>query len=355
MNVWRLLGLFLFLTAVTCFVGARLPAFAGEKGKDAKGKQEEKKKTEEKKTEEKKGETPKTPPQKAEYKAFEEKSGPFYQEVDTNTTQKMKVMGQDVTQVQEQKFYIEWTPLAPDKEGNFRVEQKIKAVKMKIDIGGNQILFDSTIPPDKQPKNPMTDFFNALLKQKLTFVISPNLDIKAIEGREDFIKSLSETNPAIKTLLDTIMSESALKQMAEPTWWAVPRGEKTWTKSSTLKLGPIGDYDTKFTFTDEGPEGSNKEKEKVKIDADLKYSAPPKDRTGLPFTIKSAKLESKGGTGEAIFDRATGRIASSKLTMQLEGTLQIEVGNMATDISLNQTQTSTTRTASKLDDLTSKK
>jgi len=40
--------------------------------------------------------------------------------------------------------------------------------------------------------------------------------------------------------------------------------------------------------------------------------------------------------------------------MKLEGTLTIEVGNMATEISLVQDQTSTTRTAAKLDDLTKK-
>jgi hypothetical protein len=352
----------MFLMAVTCFVGGRMPALAGDKGKDKDKKQETKageKETKagekkEQKQEEKKGETAK-PGEKAEFKAFDPSSGPFFQEVDTNTTQKMKVMGQDVTQVQEQKFYIEWTPLPKDKDGNFEVKQKVKAVKMKIDIGGNTINFDSTADPAKQPKNPMTDFFNALLKQELVFVVSPNMEIKAIKGRDEFIKSLSETNPAIKTLLDTIMKESALKQMAEPTWWAVPRGEKTWTRNSKLELGPIGDYDTTFKFTDEGADGSNKDREKIKIEADLKYTAPPKDRTGLPFTIKSAKLESKGGSGEAIFDRTTGRIASSKLTMQLEGNLQIEVGNMATDISLNQTQTSTTRTASKYEDLLNKK
>jgi hypothetical protein len=350
MNVWRWLGLFLFLTAVTCFVSARLPAYAGEKDKKQETKDKDKEKKTETKQEEKKGETKGS--EKGDFKAFDEKAGPFYQEVKTKTTQIMKVMGQDVKQEQNQTFYIKWTPLAKDKEGNYRVEQKVEAVKMNIDIGGNTITFDSTIDPAKQPKNPMTDFFNALLKQKLTFVVSPALEVKSIEGREEFIKSLSETNPAIKTLLDTIMSESALKQMAEPTWWAVPTGSKNWTKTSKLSLGPIGDYDTTFKFTDEGTDANKRAK--VKIEADLKYTPPPKDRTGLPFTIKSAKLESKGGTGEAFFDPATGRIDQSTINMKLEGTLQIEVGNMATDISLNQDQTSTTKTASKLEDLLKK-
>jgi hypothetical protein len=179
------------------------------------------------------------------------------------------------------------------------------------------------------------------MKQELTFTIKPNLEIEKIDGREEFIKNLSDTNPAIKTLLDQIMSKDALKAMAEPTWWAVPTGSgKTWDKTSILKLGPIGDYTTKFTFTDEGP--SNGKLQKIKIDAKLDYTQP-KDKSGLPFTIKKAELVSKSGSGEALFDKEKGRIESSKLNMKLEGNLTIEVGNMATDITLNQDQTSTTK------------
>jgi len=342
----------LFLAAVTCFVGARMPVYAGgdkDKKQETKDKKTDDKKADDKKGDDKKGDE--KGGEKGEFKAFKKDAGAFFQEVDTNTTQIMKVMGQDVKQVQKQTFYIQWTPLDADKEGNFQVQQEIKAVKMNIDIGGNTITFDSTAG-DKQPKNPMTDFFNALMKQKLTFVVSPSLEVKKIEGREEFIKSLAETNPAIKTLLEQIMSDAALKQMAEPTWWAVPSGKKDWSRTSKLELGPIGTYETTFKFTDEGADGSKREK--IKIDASLQYTPPAKDKTGLPFTIKSAKLESKSGTGEALFDRSTGRIDSSKLTMKLEGTLTIEVGNMATEISLNQEQTSTTKTASKLEELLKK-
>ena len=81
--------------------------------------------------------------------------------------------------------------------------------------------------------------------------------------------------------------------MAEPTWWAVPQktgaGDK-WDGKSTLDLGPIGTYNTTFNFT---YEGSTNNVDKVKIDADLKYTAPPKDKTGLPFIIKDATLSGK--------------------------------------------------------------
>lgn len=358
MNVWRWLGLFFFLAAVTCMVGTRLPAVAGEKEKDKaaekdKAGEKDKKADKDKNGDkDKKVEKPVDPPVKGgdepKFTAFGAKSAPFWQEVTTETIQNMTVMGQQVKQEQKQTFYIKWTPKEGDAK-KYVVEQQVVAIKMNIDIGGNKIAFDSTVPPNKQAKNPMTDFFTALMAQTLTFTINADdMKVTDIKGREDFIKSLAETNPAIKTLLDTIMSKEALEKMAEPTWWAVPqkttKGE-SWNKTSKLDLGPIGTYETTFKFT---YEGKDKDIDTVKIDADLKYSAPPKDKGGLPFTIKDAKLDGKSTSGEAKFDRSKGRIESSKLAMKLEGVLNIEVGNMATEIKLNQEQTSSTKTFDKL-------
>jgi hypothetical protein len=345
MNVWRWFGFFLFVAAVTCFVGTRLPAHAGDKGKDKD------KDKEEKKVQPEKG----GGAEELKFTAFGEKMPPFYQEVDTNTTQTLNVMGQDVKQVQKQTFYIKWTPIKPDSDKEFKVEQQIVGVKMDIDIGGNKINFDSSVPPDKQPKNPMTDFFNALMKQKLTFTLGSDMSIKKIDGREEFISKLAETNPAIKTLLDTIMSKEALQKMAEPTWWAVPSPghdlKTAWERPSKLELGPIGTYETKFKFTYDGKSGKL---DKIKIDATLNYTKPDKDKTGLPFTIKEANLSGKSTSGEALFDREKGRIEKSNLDMKLEGKLTIEVGAMSTEISLNQTQSSTVKTADKLEELQKK-
>jgi hypothetical protein len=315
---------YFFLAAVACLVGMRPPAYAADtkdKIESAKGLNELK------------------------FTAFDDKAPRFWQVVRTQTTQLMVVMEQEVTQKQEQTFTLEWTPKGKDKEGNFVVEQKVVGVKMNIDIGGNKISYDSTLPEDKQPKNPMTALFGALQKQPLTFIVRPDLTVKDIQGREKFIKELADTNPAIKALLDSIMSQQALTKMAEPTWYAVPRkpvrqGEK-WKKKSDLNLGPIGTYETTFDFTYEGRNTDNLDK--IKIAAELQYRAP-KDNKGLPFTIKAANLTGKSGSGEALFNCAKGRIESSKLTMKLSGKLTIEVGDMESEIVLTQDQIASIRT-----------
>jgi hypothetical protein len=315
---------FFFLAAAVCLPGIRPSACAA----DAKDKRETASGLNELK-----------------FTAFDNKAPKFWQEVRTKTTQLMFMSGQEVHQIQEQSFTIEWTPKGKDKDGNFVAEQKTVGIKMNIDIGGNKISYDSALPEDKQPKNPMTDFFGALQKQKLTFIIRPDMTIKDIRGREKFVKELADTNPAIKGLLDSIMSQDALTKMAEPTWWVVPgkpvrQGEK-WKKKNVLNLGPIGTYETTFDFT---YEGRNTDKlDKIKIAAEMQYRAP-KDKKGLPFTIKAATLTGKGGNGEALFNRVRGRVESSKLTMKLSGKLTIEVNDMETEVVLTQEQTSTTRT-----------
>jgi hypothetical protein len=368
MNAWRWLGLGIFLVVAVAFVNTvRHPAFAGgdkdktQKPDDKSAKPDDKSKKPDdkgakpddkgakpddksKKPEDKKVE-PKGGGEKLPFNAFDAKSKPFYQEQTTETVQNMTVQGQKVTQKQSQTFMILWTP-KDMKDGNYVVVQQIKGVKMKIDIGGNNIEYDST---KKNPKNPMTDFFEKLMddKQSLTFHISPDLKVKKIEGREEFIKNLSDINPQMKNLLNAILSDKALTKMAEPTWWAYPPGgvvpaSKTWDATATLELGPIGTYTTKFDFTYKGVE---KGEEKIGIKTTLTYEAPKAaDKAGLPFVIEEAKLTSKSGDGEAIYDSKAGRFKSTTLDMVLKGDLKIAVGNQTTNVELEQTQKASSTT-----------
>lgn len=313
MTGWRRLGSVLLLAGVG-LIASRLPVFAQD-DKDI------------------------------QWKAFDKGSGPFYQVLTTKTSQTMKVQQMDVKQEQNQTFYIKWTPGEPDQDKNWVVTQQIIGVKMDIDIGGNKISYDST--DEKAPKNPMSDFFDALTKAELKFHIKPaDFSVIKIDGATEFIKKLSSTNPQIDTLLKAILSDSALKQMAEPTWAAFPNEadrkkwdkNKTWKRESSLDLGPIGVYKFENTY-------NWGDKEKVKIESKLFYKeqTDPKKREGLPFTIKDGKLDgsTKGDSSYAIFDKAKGRFKESKIEMDLKGTLKIDIGGMETSVELTQTQVST--------------
>jgi len=370
MNVWRWLGASLFVVVLGMGVAVHGQdkktddkktdkktddkkaddKKAGEKKGDDK--KTDDKKTDDKKTDDKKGETkPAAGSVELKWKAFESTT-PFFQEMTTSTVQTMKVANMEVKQTQSQTFVVEWTP--QKKEGEeYVVKQKIVAVKMDIEIGGNKISFDSK--SKEQPANPLTDFFKNLVGAEFTLKIdSKTLKVNKIEGQDKFIADLSKANPALQGLLKAILSENALKQMADPLFAAIPEKavapKASWPKKSTLDMGPIGTYTTDSTYTLDGTKEKDKEQiADISVTTSLKYTAPKdaKSTDGLPFRIVSGNLEGKKGTGTVVFNLTKGRVEESNMTLELAGDLTIEIAGMTTDVNLRQTQTSKLKTLDK--------
>jgi len=357
MKAWHWLGACLVLLALS--LGASVHGGGKKKGDDKKAEQKkgddkkgEQKKGDDKKGEQKKGEKAAGAGDPLPWKAFDAKT-PFYQEMTTSTEQKMKVAGMEVTQKQKQTFYIEWTTEKAEKN-EFVVKQKIIGVKMDIEIGGNKISYDSQAK--EQQQNPLTDFFKALVGQEFKLTITKDakegLKVSKVEGRKEFVDNLAKANPQLKPLLEAILSEEALKQMADPVFAAVPAGEVVpdagkWEKKSKLPMGPIGTYSTDYTYT---YKGTNKEGiATIGVETKLSYTKPEgKDAEGgLPFKIVSATLSSTRGDGEIKFDVKRGIIVSSDMTLVLHGNLDIEIAGQSNQVTLDQTQTSSLRTLDK--------
>jgi hypothetical protein len=282
------------------------------------------------------------------WKAFDD-GKPFYQEMKTETTQTMKVQGMEVIQVQKQTFYVKWTPSAGKKEGKTqKIDYEIIGVKMDIQIGGNNISYDSTAkePP---PANPLTDFFKALVGSKFVLTVVDDKDgikVTDVEGLDAFVNKLSQANSQLAPLLKSILDKNALMQMTNPTFAAFPRTDEewkkgTWTYPVVLNMGPIGSYDTTYTYTLDP-----KEKNKVNVTAQMKYSAPKddKDASGLPFKIKKGDLTAEKASGTVTIDPKLGRVADATMQMELKGSLTIDIAGMETTVELNQRQVSTLKT-----------
>jgi hypothetical protein len=267
----------------------------------------------------------------------------FFQSMKTDTNQTMKVQGTDVVQNQSQTFFFKWK-VADVKGDDVTLEQTITGLKMTIDIGGSKISYDSTTQDPAATTNPLNKFFASLSDSKTVFKVTYNtkeMKVKDITGHEEFVKKLSEANPQMKPLLERILSKKALQDMSEPIFAALPGGKKTkgneWTRKSELDMGPIGSYQTTYTYTYDGPDKDKNEK--VNLKTDLKYKAPQDDKAGnLPFRIKSATLEGKDGTGEILFDAKAGWVKTYKVSQRLVGKLDIEIGQQTTSVDLDQTQ-----------------
>jgi hypothetical protein len=278
-----------------------------------------------------------------------EKGKVFYQKMVTKTVQNMKVMNNDVNQTQNQTFFFSWTPTKVDND-KATIEQKIIGVIMDIEIGGSKINFDST--KDTQANNPLGDFFKALVGSTFTLELDlKKYEVVKMDGRDEFLKKLTAANPQMKPLLDTILSEKALKEMAEPVFNVVPikdvaKGDK-WEKKTSLDMGPIGKYDNTYNYKYEGPDGTgDKAVELIKVDTTLNYTAPGDvaGAGGLPFKIKAAKLKSTNPVGQIKFSAKKGRVEHQTTKLELKGELSIEIGGQTTKVDLSQTQESTVDT-----------
>ncbi len=272
---------------------------------------------------------------------------PFFQEMTTTTKQTMKVMGSDITQNQTQTFYFSWTPEKKDGD-NWILKQEIVGVKMKIEIGGQPIEYDST--KEGQSSSALGDFFKALVGSSFKLTVDKNFKVVKIEGRDDFVKKLAQANPQMEALLKQILNEDALKEMADPTFAAVPPGptkvDGSWDKPSKLDMGPIGKYENNYKYTYKGKDKTNPKLDTIKVETTLKYTPPGDSPTGggLPFKIKGANLASKNAGGTILFDNDKGRVESSDMNVDLEGSLSIEIGGNTTEVKLTQSQKTTVKT-----------
>jgi hypothetical protein len=273
-----------------------------------------------------------------------EKDKKFYQQMTTKTNQQMKVMGMDVSQTQDQTFYFSWELKEQDKDNNTVLLQRIEGVTLAIDIAGNKITYDSANPT--AANTTLADFFKQLVGTEFKLTLDKDMKVTKIEGRDEFLKKLGQANQTMEPLLKKVLNEDALKQMADPSFGMVPgkpvaRGE-SWTRESRLNLGPIGNYKNSYKYTLEKVEG---DKANVKVECKLTYEPPTDAGEGLPFKIKSAKLESKEAGGTIVFDVKKGQLDKQDLKIRLEGELEIEISGTTTKVELKQDQTTTIQTA----------
>ena len=171
------------------------------------------------------------------------------------------------------------------------------------------------------------------------------MKITKVDGLSGFVQKLAQANDQLKGLLETILSEEALKQMSNPTFAAFPRTEKEfkegkWDNDVTMSMGPIGSYKTKYSYAIRKADPN-----KIDVTGSMAYTAPKSGEAGgLPFTIKAGTLTADKISGTITIDPKNGRIAESNMEMVLTGNLTIDIAGMDTKVDLTQKQTSTLKT-----------
>jgi hypothetical protein len=281
-----------------------------------------------------------------------EKDKAFFQQVTTSVTQVVNVSGGAESKLNhEQTFMFKWEPKKFDAD-KWTVELTIEGAKLKVDMAGNPVNYDSTADQPAAGNNPgLTEFFKNLIGSKFTITYGKGFVVETVEGRDDFLKKLGTSNPQIEGLLKKILTAEALKEMSDPLAGLTPplTPEKTvpekavndkWTKTNTMALGPIGSYDRTLEFTVKSKTG-----DVVQVDAtaNLTYKAPTTDADGLLFRIKEGSIKStepKAGTAPGVFkfNTKTGQLERAELNVTMKGTLTVTIGTTESKVELFQEQ-----------------
>jgi Family of unknown function (DUF6263) len=260
----------------------------------------------------------------------------YFLEVKTSTVQKMMVMQQNVNQNQEQTMVIQVAPAAQVPGGDWQVDMSIVGMRLKMDIGGNNIDFDSSNP---MPGSPLAPFYEALCKSKFTAIVAANGELKKLDGRDEVIKGLNNLPAGTDALVKGMLSEAAMKKMFMPIGEFLPdRVERVgahWQRQWHVEFGPVGKYvyENRYTYH----EGSGKIHE-IRATTSMKYQPPEKNDGALPFAIKEVKVTKSDGKGVYKFDAERGRLAESTHESEFKATMKIGVGGMDTDVELDQVQ-----------------
>lgn len=311
------------------------------------------KKPEDKKPEDPKPPMPPAPPAPASDKQkFEpkfEEGKPFYQVVSTDVEQAVKVQGGNELKLKHsQTFYFKWTPGKKDGD-KWPVQLAIEGVKLRVDVAGTPVTYDST-QENANAQNPgLNEFFKNLLTANFTVTFGKGMSVEKVEGHEALLAKLGAANQQMEALLKKILTPESLKEMSDPLAGLTPGTEKApgekWTKTTNLKLGPIGEYDRSYAYEYKGKDKEKAELDRVEVKATLTYKPPQGDADGLLFKITRGDLSTPNPkAGYYLYDPKTGWLAKSEMEVTMSGSLEVAVGTTTTSVQLFQKQTTTVET-----------
>jgi hypothetical protein len=276
-----------------------------------------------------------------------QKNKPFFQEIVTETSQNMKVAGQNIVQKQSQTLVIKWAPKSRGKNGNWVIAHKIERVRISIEIAGNKITYDSD--KNNNPNDALGKMFQHLVGAEVESTVGPNMAIRKVKGIAPIQKKLEQTAAGVAAFMGGL--EDYFKQTLASALVPLPdkAGKKgdPWLVDIVREMPPIGISRSKTRYTYQGKQGTF-DKIQVKITSILFQRPGGAKNAKLPFSIKMINLGGDSANGMILFDANKKRLDSADTVIKLDGKVTIAIGGMDTEVELAQTQRTKVKIMDKL-------
>jgi hypothetical protein len=281
-------------------------------------------------------------PANVELKWIYQSSKTFHEEFTTETGQKLKVLGSEITQTQKEVVLVRWSPQVRDEKGNWTINARFLAIKLEVNAGANRFRFDSTRDAETFDLPFECLYDKALVGREFKVVVTPKLKILRIAWHDPFLGA--SRGPAWLSVLRNfrlqLQAESILLRVSEAAFGGLPGAAITkggsWTQVDSLALGLLDFQRTsKYTYT-----GKEDKFHRIDLVTTLAFvGAKPRP----PFQIKKAEIKSKGSAGTIFFDGTKGRLEKSEAYLDLQGDLTLEIGGSSMSVELSQTQKTTVK------------
>jgi hypothetical protein len=259
------------------------------------------------------------------------KNEEFYQETSATIKQTVTVAGQTQNQDFEQVTVSHYKVDQAVPEANTTIlKQKIESVR----INGTGPLASAAKAMEAMEG-----------KVEFTITLDKNNQVQNIGDYEDFIKIVGKDDPIVSKSVRTMMSPDTLKKSIEESFTFLPAEPiapgKSWTRESSMSLGPLGTVNAKHTYKYEGSENRNgRPLAKISVTATVTYQASKGEAaSGLNFQVTKGELKAENAKGIIWFDTTAGRLVDSEMKMHLKGTLTISANGQDYPMELDQEQT----------------
>jgi len=258
--------------------------------------------------------------------------GTFETQVTLNLTQKLTIMGQELDTGQSQKATTKTVVSQPDSDGNVTYSTTNSAFENTMTLpGGIELKYDSN--GENKPQGTQVDFllsvFEVLAKATTTIVFDKEGEIKSAKITSEGLDELDEQAKAIlgSDLDDDTIEANVKNDLAKFRSEAVKPGD-SWEDTTTMNLGGGAVFELAVTKKYIGvvtKDGKQLHKvEATYTDVDFEQSAPS---PGAP-AVTDSDLEITTGTFVILFDAEKGQVVSSKLTLNVKGSITLTIANM---------------------------
>lgn len=234
------------------------------------------------------------------------------------------------------------TYLGKDDKGNLKLQTENKGMKVKMELPQvGEYTFDSakeTNDKESTLGNALTPVYERLNGSIMTLIVSPDGELKKIEGYDELMKDVLKNNP-IGAQFSGGGSEDAARLNFAEFYPLLPkngvRPGDTWERPYVLKLPKIGKVEGKRRYQYEGMVKQGKRQvAKILVNSELAIDLNL-NQGGAKVTGNMSITDSKG---TIFFDPQAGNVVSVKNQITMGGLLNVTVGDQNIQVNSEQTQ-----------------